>query len=153
MSKPKAKRQEFIDPETGPVLSARFLLTLVLAVVGIAWIIYYYLVVRVDPVKGGKPGGPAFMADWGNWNYLIGFGLLFVALALAAHPSTPLGRGQGIVVGMLGCFILGLLWIVTFYVFSNNITSVPVMNDLGQKNLFVGIVMMGIGFIYATKWE
>ena len=61
--------------------------------------------------------------------------------------------GQGIVVGMLGCFILGLLWIVTFYVVSNNITSIPVMNDLGQKNLFVGIVMMGIGFIYATKWE
>jgi hypothetical protein len=153
VSKPKAKRQEFIDPESGPVFSARFVLTLLFAVVGIAWIVFYYTVVRVDPIKGGKPGGPGFMADWGNWNYLIGFGLLFLGLAIAAHPSTPLGRGQGIVVGMLGCFILGLLWIVTFYVVSNNIDSIPVMNDLGQKNLFVGIAMMGIGFIYATKWE
>ena len=54
MSKPKAKRPEFIDPESGPVFSARFLLTLVLAVVGIAWIVYYYAVVRVDPIKGGS---------------------------------------------------------------------------------------------------
>ena len=34
MSKPKARRQEFVDPETGPVFSARFVATLVLAVVG-----------------------------------------------------------------------------------------------------------------------
>ena len=56
------------------------------------------------------------MADLGRWNYLIGFGLVFLGLAVAAHPSTPLGRGRGVVVGMLGCFLIGLVWIVVYYV-------------------------------------
>ena len=153
MSRPKAKRQEFIDPESGPIFSVRFLLALALVVIGIAWVIYFYAVVRVDPIKGGKAGGPSFMADWGHWNYLVGFGLFFLGLLIAAHPSTPLGRGRGVVVGMLGCFLLGLLWISTFYVVSNNIDPIPIMNDLGQKNLFVGITFMAVGFAYATRWE
>ena len=38
---------------------------------------------------------------------------IFLGLVLAAHPSTPLGRGRGVVVGMLGCFLLGLAcWLV-----------------------------------------
>jgi hypothetical protein len=109
----------------------------------------------VDPtvVPPPKAGKPAFMADLENWNYLIGFGMLFVGLLISAHPSTPLGRGRGVVVGMLGCFLIGLLWICTFYVMSNNLSSVPVMNDLGQKNLFVGIGFMAVGFSFATRWE
>ena len=39
------------------------------------------------------------MADLGDWNYLIGFGLIFLGLALSAHPSTPLGRGRAVPVG------------------------------------------------------
>jgi len=155
VSKPKAKRQEYADPMGGPLFTPRFLLTLVLMVLGIAWIIYYYVVVRVDTAaaKPGKPGGPAFMADLGEWNYLIGFGLFFLGLLLAAHPATPLGRGRGVVVGMLGCFLLGLLWICTFYVISNDVSVLPVMNDLGQKNLIVGIAFMAVGFAFATRWE
>ena len=56
------------------------------------------------------------MADLGRWNYLIGFGLIFLGLAVAANPGTPLGRGRGVVVGMLGCFLIGLVWIVVYYV-------------------------------------
>ena len=54
---------------------------------------------------------------------------------------------------MLGCFLIGLLWICTFYVISNNLYAVPVFNDLGQNNLFVGIGFMAVGFTYATRWE
>ena len=61
------------------------------------------------------------MADLKNWNYLIGFGLFFLGLIIAAHPSTPLGRGRGVVIGMLGCFLIGLLWICVYYVFSNDL--------------------------------
>ena len=43
-----------------------------------------------------------------------------LGLVVSAHPSTPLGRGRGVVVGMLGCFLIGLLWICTFYVFSDD---------------------------------
>jgi hypothetical protein len=116
---------------------------------------YYYTVVRVDPtvIPAPKAGNPKFMADLENWTYLIGFGALFLGLMISAHPSTPLGRGRGVVVGMLGCFLIGLLWICTFYVISNNIDALPIFDDLQQKNLFVGIGFMGVGFAFATRWE
>ncbi len=144
-----------LAPARGPILSPRFIVALVLMVVGIAWMTYYYVAVRVDPTQfpAPDPGSPKFMADLGNWNYLIGFGLLFLGLMVSAHPSTPLGRNRGVVVGMLSCFLLGLLWICTYYVFSNDLTHIPVINDLGQKNLFVGIGFMAVGFSFATRWE
>lgn len=158
MSKPKARNEaasEFRDPTAGPLLTARFAVAVVMVVVGIAWIAYYYAVVRVDPTAAdpGGAGGPAFMGDLGMWNYLIGFGLLMLGLAVSAHPSTPLGRGRGVVVGMLTCFLLGLAWIVTFYVFAEDLSPIWVINDLGQYNLVVGISFMAVGFAFATKWE
>ncbi len=158
MSKPKAKAQQDHSNDLmggAPVFTVRFLLALLLMVIGVAWIAYTYLVVRVDPaaVPAPKPGGPGFMGDLGDWNYLIGFGLAMLGLAVSAHPATPLGRGRGVVVGMLACFLIGLLWICTYYVFSNDISGIPVMNDLGQYNLLVGIAFMAVGFTFATRWE
>jgi hypothetical protein len=144
-----------LAPARGPLLTTRFVVALVLMVLGIAWMAYYYIQVRVDPtaVPAPDPGSPAFMADLGNWNYLIGFGLLLLGLAVSAHPDTPLGRGRGVVVGMLGCFLIGLIWICTYYVFSNDLQDIPVFNDLGQKNLVVGVGFMAVGFMFATRWE
>ena len=157
MSKPKAKQEHSSELVGGgaPVFSPRFVLALALMVIGIAWIVYYYVAVRVDPtaVPAPKAGGPGFMADLGGWNYVIGFGLLMLGLAVSAAPSTPLGRGRGVVVGMLACFLIGLIWICTFYVFSNDPSGIPVMNDLGQYNLLVGIAFMAVGFTFATRWE
>lgn len=153
----KSKVKDPLAPAAGPVLSPRFIVALVLMLLGVAWMAYYYIVVRVDPTvfPAPKPGSPAFMADLGDWNYLIGFGLFFVGLIVAAHPSTPLGRGRGVVVGMLGCFILGLIWICIYYIFSDptKLEDIPIFNDLGQKNLIVGIGFMAVGFTYATRWE
>lgn len=155
MSKPKAKQHEYGELDTAPLFTVRFLIAVTLAVVGLAWVIYYYLAVRVDPsaVPAPDPGSPAFMADLGNWNYAIGFGLVMVALMVAAHPSTPLGRGRGVVVGMLACFLIGLLWICTYYVVSDDPSAIPIMNDLEQYNLVLGIAFMGVGFTFATRWE
>jgi hypothetical protein len=156
----KARDQQFIDPERGPVVTPRFAVALVLIALGIAWLAYYYLGVRPDPTaftKDGKPVGPSgigFMGDLKKWNYVIGFGLFMLGLVVAAHPDTPLGRNRGVVVGMLGCFIVGLLWICTYYVFSTDkLDEIPVFNDLGQYNLMVGIAFMAVGFTYATRWE
>src|SRR3954454_22646364 len=148
-----------LDPGRGPLVTPRSVLALLLILAGIAWLIYYYVGVRPDPTaftKAGKPVGPSgidFIGDLKKWNYVIGIGAFLLGMMIAAHPSTPLGRGRGVVVGMLGCFIAGLLWICTYYVFSNNLTKVPVFNDLGQYNLLVGIGLMAVGFTYATRWE
>jgi hypothetical protein len=170
-SRPSLKRSDKtgLDPMSGPVFSPRFIVSLVLILGGIAWMAYYYIGVR--PAAGfddsGKPNvdpetfephsvtGWGVMADLQEWNYLIGFGAIMLGLIISAHKSTPLGRGRGVVVGMLGCFLIGLLWICTYYVVGtgDNAQDVPIFNDLGQKNLFVGIAFMAVGFTFATKWE
>lgn len=150
--KPKDELRSLDDPISARAYrSPRFLAGLVLVLGGIAWMAWYYAQVR--PGSDGQPGSPAFMADLERWNYAIGFGAILVGLVVMAHRSTPLGRGRGVVVGMLGCFLIGLVWICTFYVFTNDISGVPLMNDLGQFNLVVGIAFMAVGFTYATKWE
>lgn len=159
MPKP-VPQKEFRDPTAGPIFSVRFVVALLLFVVGVAWIFFYYVVVRVDPTifPEPQPGGPKVfgtLADWkgANWNYIGGFTLALLGLAVAAHPSTPLGRGRGVIVGMLGCFLLGLIWICTYYVVSDDPSAIPVINDLGQYNLVVGIALMAGGFAYAIRWE
>jgi hypothetical protein len=120
-------------------------LAVLLALAGVAWLTYYLLHVQ-------DAGSPGWAADLGRWNYAIGFGLVYLGLAVSAHPSTPLGRGRGVVVGMLGCFLLGLVWIVVYYLFSQE-NDVPLLSDLGQYNLLVGIGFMATGFVFATRWE
>ena len=81
-------------------------------------------------------------------------------VAAGGHASDPdtmfatlsLAAARGVVVGMLGCFLLGLVWIVTFY-FVGQDGAIPVMKDLDQYNLLVGIGFMAVGFTFATKWE
>ena len=53
---------------------------------------------------------------------------------------------------MLGAFLIGLLWIIVYYITGSTI-EIPVMKNLGQYNLVVGIGFMAVGFVYATKWE
>ena len=143
-----------VADERAKTLSVRFVVALLLILGGIAWIAWYYTTVRADPtVFPAEEGSPKAIADLGRWNYLIGFGALMLGLMIAAHPTTPLGRGRAVVAGMLGCFLVGLIWICTFYIFSDDLSPIPVVNDLGQWNLVVGIAFMAVGFSYATKWE
>jgi hypothetical protein len=150
VSKPKT----VVAEEKHTLFTVRFVIALLLMVAGIAWLVFYYTQARGNPLAFPPvDGSPQAVADLGRWNYLIGFGLIMVGLIVAAHPSTPLGRGRGVVVGMLACFLIGLLWICTFYVFSDDLSNLWVFNDLGQWNLVVGIAFMAVGFSFATKWE
>jgi drug/metabolite transporter (DMT)-like permease len=133
---------------TAHISVARTGVSLLLVLVGIGWLVVYQVVAGPD-TDGTKL---VWMGDLGRWNYLIGFLLIFLGLAFAAHPSTPLGRGRGVVVGMLGCFLMGLAWIVAYYITGQDLT-VPLLTDLAQYNLVVGIGFMAVGFIYATHWE
>ncbi|WP_249423857.1 cell division protein CrgA [Nocardioides coralli] len=151
MAKSKPETEHASLDTGGPVLSPRFVVSVAMMVLGIAWIAFFYVVVRAE--AGAEPGGPAYLGDLGDWNYVIGFGLLLLGLGASAHPKTPLGRGRGVVVGMLTCFLVGLIWICTYYVISDDVSRVPVMDDLGQWNLVVGISFMAVGFTFATRWE
>ncbi len=122
----------------------RTALAAVLVVGGIAWIAVYLTVAQDGQQL-------TWMGDLQRWNFLIGFGALLLGLAVAAHPSTPLGRGRGVVAGMLGCFLLGLVWIVVYYMAAD--ADIPLIADLQQYNLIVGIGFMAAGFVYATHWE
>jgi hypothetical protein len=132
------------EPTSG-ISTVRTAIAAGLSVVGIAWLAVYIAV-------GDEGHKLLWMYDLADWNFLIAFGLFFLGLMVASNPKTPLGRGRGIVVGMLGSFLLGLTWIVIYYV-TGNTQDVPVIRDLGQYNLLVGVGCMAVGFVYATKWE
>jgi len=155
----KLKNPMPVDVERGPVFTARFAVALVLMALGIAWIAYYYLGVHPSDHTYSHPEsdfrGLSPLRHLKDWNYLIGFGLFFVGLIVSAHPDTPLGRNRGVVTSMLACFVIGLLWICVYYIFSDASYwhKIAVFNDLNQKNLVVGIVWMAVGFVFATRWE
>ncbi len=145
MSNPRSATADARAPQPTSLSVVRTGLALVLVAAGIAWIVYYLVAVRDDRT-------PAAVGDLGDWNFVIGFGALFLGLMIASHRRAPLGRGRGVVIGMLGCFLVGLIWIVVYYVTSQD-ASVPLIRELGNYNLLVGIGFMATGFVFATKWE
>lgn len=65
--------------------------------------------------------------------------------------AVKFGNPVWLVPTMVTMFILGLLWIVVFYLAGSN---VPVMQDLGNLgNILVGFGFIGIGFALATRWQ
>jgi drug/metabolite transporter (DMT)-like permease len=147
-SSPKSARtpsKASLGADTSSISVVRTGLAAALVLLGIAWMAVY-----LNVAQDGQQ--LTWMGDLMRWNFLIGFGLIFAGLVIAAHPSTPLGRGRGVVVGMLGCFLIGLVWIVVYYITGQDMT-VPVVKSLGQYNLMVGIGFMAVGFVYATHWE
>ncbi|MGZ4427183.1 MAG: cell division protein CrgA [Nocardioidaceae bacterium] len=145
MSKPRSKAERPLAAQQSGISVVRTALAAILVAAGIAWIVVY-----LNVAKDGA--SLTWMGDLTRWNFTIGFAAILVGLAVAANPSTPLGRGRGVVVGMLGCFLIGLIWIVVYYIAGQSMT-VPVITDLGQYNLVVGIGFMAVGFVYATHWE
>ena len=159
MSKPAARKPTLTVSgyETSVVRCA---VVIILILAGIAWITVYTHVAMdaANYVKipgGKKPHTPfPWMSDLKKWNYVIGFGLAFIGLIISANKKTPLGRGRGVVIGMLGSFLLGLIWIVTYYfVGQDDSVHIPVMDQLSQSNLLIGVGFMAVGFTFATKWE
>ena len=50
---------------------------------------------------------------------------------------------------MLGSLIIGLVWIVVFYVSQQKLP----IGALGAWNLVVGFVFLSTGLVLATKWH
>ena len=62
-------------------------------------------------------------------------------------PAGPSPRW--LVPTMLACLILGLLWIVAYYL----APGLPVMSTLGNWNMLIGFGLIMIGFGLSTKWR
>ncbi|CAB4952816.1 unannotated protein [freshwater metagenome] len=51
---------------------------------------------------------------------------------------------------MVAFFVLGLLWIVVYYIAG---ADLPVMKTLGWWNVVVGFGLIGVGFGMSTRWR
>lgn len=58
--------------------------------------------------------------------------------------------GRWVAPTMVTLLLLGLVWIVVYYVAGEN---VPLMSDLGGWNLVIGMGLITGGFITATQWK
>lgn len=50
---------------------------------------------------------------------------------------------------MVTLFVLGLLWVVAWYI----APDAPLLADLGFWNLVGGFVLIALGFVVSTKWR
>jgi len=62
-----------------------------------------------------------------------------------AGPSHPLYVGV-----MLGMMLLGLAWLVAYYLVP---TGIPVMESLGSWNFLIGFALMIIGLLMTMRWR
>ncbi|HEY6739171.1 MAG TPA: cell division protein CrgA [Actinopolymorphaceae bacterium] len=51
---------------------------------------------------------------------------------------------------MVACFVIGLLWMVVFYLAG---ADIPGMSALGNWNLLIGMGLIAVGFIVSTQWQ
>lgn len=59
------------------------------------------------------------------------------------------GGGRWVAPAMVTFWLVGLLWIVVYYIAPNTRYLV----DLGGWNLAIGMVLIAGGFVLSTKWE
>ena len=71
------------------------------------------------------------------------------ALFEQEHASAPLESPRWLAPTMVGAFLGGLAWIVTYYI-SN--TSYPIPG-FGAWNMVVGFGFIAAGFTLATRWR
>lgn len=68
-----------------------------------------------------------------------------------SQKPVKFGSPVWLVPTMVSFFVLGLLWIVIFYLAGNQI---PIMQDFSNLiNILIGFGFIGVGFALATKWH
>ena len=69
---------------------------------------------------------------------------------MGARKAAKIGSPSWLAPTMLACFIIGLVYIVVFYLAGNQI---PVMKDLSAiVNVGIGFGFIVVGFILSTRW-
>ncbi len=66
-----------------------------------------------------------------------------------AKAPARVGNPRWLVPLMLACFVIGLLWVVVFYISQR---SYPI-GAIGSWNMAVGFALIIVGFVLATRWQ
>lgn len=120
--------------------------TIVLAALGIAWGVFYFVAPDVIP----------FMDKLGSWNILIAVGAILLAgilfLALRPRSGTPVAPGsrRWVPPTFIGVGLAGVAWLVLYYIAGQDIGFMAV---LGNWNILIGMGAMAASFIIATLWK
>lgn len=67
-----------------------------------------------------------------------------------SHGNLPGATAPWVVPTMLGLLLLGVIWIVVFYVAG---AMIPFMAPLGNWNLAIGMALIAGSFVVATQWK
>ena len=67
----------------------------------------------------------------------------------ASRRPARVGGRRWIAPVMVTCWLLGLAWIVVYYL----APDLKYLSDLGNWNLAVGMALIAVGFVFSTKWE
>lgn len=74
----------------------------------------------------------------------------YTAPRQTAKVRISAGGRRWIAPAMLTFWILGLAWIVVYYLAGDQIKY---FRDIGSWNLLVGMGLIAVGFVLSTKWE
>lgn len=72
------------------------------------------------------------------------------------HPGPKpqgLGGNRWAAPAMVASAVIGLVWIVVYYTFSDGSHHIPWFSDLGNWNLVIGMTFIVAAFGFAMKWE
>lgn len=62
----------------------------------------------------------------------------------------PLASSRWVAPTMVTLLVLGLIWIVAYYLVGDDL---PLVSDLGGWNLLIGMGLIVGGFMTATRWK
>ena len=65
------------------------------------------------------------------------------------QKSVRIGSPRWLVPLMVTCFVLGLLWVVVYYVSQ---TDYPI-GSIGVWNMAIGFGLIILGFLLSTRWK
>ena len=66
----------------------------------------------------------------------------------ADKKEVTMGSPRWLPIVMVACWLIGLIWIVAWYMVPNS-----AMDQLGAWNIVVGFGFIATGFLLATKWR
>ena len=70
---------------------------------------------------------------------------------MGEHKIAKLGSPRWLAPTMVACFVVGLIYIVLFYIAG---PSIPIMRDLADiVNVGIGFGFIIVGFFLSTKWQ